>query len=157
MDTFSDWLTEVAADQVVIAPSDLGAEARGNQWSFALTSRQAAVLSPAHVASFVRAVAAARGRLLSERGAAPMLFSCWHDDQASQLRFSLVSASHDRLPFHCEVDQSATLESIAASFLDSPYHDGFALSSAFDTDANGEGDAVRVLPVWVVTLPSTAV
>jgi len=33
-----------------------------------------------------------------------MIFYCWHDRQARQLRFSLVSSAHGRLPFACEIE-----------------------------------------------------
>ncbi len=155
-DPFLDWLPEVADDEVLIAPDDIVAEARGNQWSFAVTSQQAAALGTAQVASFVHAVAAARGRWLAVRNAVPMLFYCWHDELAAQLRFSLVSTRHGRLPFGCEVEQAASLDSVVSSFLGSPYHDGIRLIEASESDPASEGEADRPLPVWVARLPSAA-
>ena len=46
-----------------------------------------------------------------------MLFYCWHEAQTRQLRFSLVSAAHGRLPFGCAVDPEAKLASIAADIV----------------------------------------
>lgn len=148
---FLDWLPEVAADEVVIEPSNIVAEARGNLWSFSVTSAEAAALDPAHVASFVREVAKARRRHLSARGATAMRFYCWHDEQAAQLRLSLVSADHGRLPFACSIEPAepaADLESVVASFLNSSYHDGIPLADG----PVGENDPERALPVWVLTL-----
>jgi len=41
-----------------------------------------------------------------------MIFYCWHDFQVRQLRFSLVSKSHGRLPFGCETKQTTDLSSV---------------------------------------------
>ena len=46
-----------------------------------------------------------------------MLFYCWHEAQTRQLRFSLVSAAHGRLPFGCAIDPGAELASIAADIV----------------------------------------
>ena len=146
---FLEWLPEVAADEVIIEPFDIVAEARGNLWSFSVTSAQAAALRPAHVASFVRSVAEARSRQLSARGLKAMHFYCWHDEQVAQLRLSLVSAVHGRLPFTCSIEPVADLESVVASFLDSPYHDGIPLAVGPEV-AN---DPDRALLVWVLRLP----
>ncbi len=117
---FLEWLPEVAADEIIIEPSSIVAEARGNLWSFSITSTQAAALHPSHVTSFVLAVAETRSRYLLAHGATAMLFYCWHDEQAAQLRFSLVSAEHGYLPFGCSIDPAGKLESVVASFLNSP-------------------------------------
>jgi hypothetical protein len=57
----------------------------------------------------VRTVAVERGRWLAEHGVGPMRFYCWCDDQARQLRFSLVSAGPSLLPFRCLVEPAAEL------------------------------------------------
>lgn len=114
---FPGWLTEVAADAVVIRPDDIIAEARGNLWTFGLDDRQRAAVTPAEVEVFVLAVAAARGQWLAERGLGSMRLYCWHDAQAGQLRLSLVSAGHPALPFGCPVDASADLAAVVRDFL----------------------------------------
>lgn len=152
---FLDCLPEVSADEVIAAPDDIWSEARGNLWSFSITAQQAATLGIEEVTSFVHAVAAARGRRLSARGSAPMLFYCWHDEQAVQLRFSLVSASHDRLPFGCAVAKTDGLDSIVSSFLSSPYHDGIPQSAMSEAGPDSKDNPEVVLPVWVLSLPGS--
>jgi hypothetical protein len=115
---FPEWLAEVAADAVVVRPDDVTAEARGNLWTFGLSAEQQAVVTTAQVEGFVRLVAAARGRWLADRGVGPMRFYCWHDAQARQLRFSLVSAGSG-LPFGCPVEQVAVLGAVVRDFLES--------------------------------------
>ena len=146
---FLGWLPEVAAYEVVSVPSNLIAEARGNLWSFAITSAQAAALALADVASFVRAVAEARRRQIGAHGLPAMLFYCWHDAQVAQLRFSLVSADHGCLPFGCPIESTADLESIVESFLELPYHDGISPAGG-SRDGNHSDSA---LPVRVLSLP----
>lgn len=155
-DPFLEPLPEVCVNEVVIAPDDINAEARGNLWSFALTSNQAAALGLVQVTSFVRAVAAAWDRQLSARGAAPMLLYCWHDEQAAGSRLSLVSAGHGRLPFRRAIDDAAPSESVASSFLGSLSHDGIPFSTPSEDGPEGERDAVGTLPVWVFPLPSSS-
>jgi len=133
---FPAWLAEVAADAVVIRPDDITTEARGNLWTIGLDEDQLAVITPAEVEEFVRAVSAARSRWLAERGAGPMRFYCWYDGQAGQLRFSLVSAGHAALPFVCPVEPAADLAVVVRDFL----------------RVATEVPPVP-LPVWVTTVP----
>ncbi|MCE9560831.1 MAG: hypothetical protein K8U57_02130 [Planctomycetes bacterium] len=114
---FPGWLGEVAADAVVVEPSDVVVEARGNLWTFGLDDEQRATVAPADVEEFVRAVVAARGQWLAKRGLGPMRFYCWHDAQAGQLRFSLISTSHAALPFECPVEPVAAIRAVVQGFL----------------------------------------
>ena len=84
-----------------------------------------------------------------------MLLYCWHDEQAGQFRLSLVSASHGKLPFGCEVAPVEDLGAIIRSFLASPYLGGIPWA---DLRPLASGELARdpltyVLPVWVVRVP----
>ncbi len=118
IETFREWLADVRADEVVIDPFDINVEARGNLWTFGpLTGADLSAWR-----GFADGVVAAReGRLRSagERVGA-MKFYCWHDQQAGQLRVSLVSSSHGRLPFGAETVE-AKLESVIQSLLGPPH------------------------------------
>jgi hypothetical protein len=114
---FPWWLAEVAADAVVVRPDDIIAEASGNLWTFGLDDDQRVATTLAAVEEFVRAVAAARRGWLADHGLGPMRFYCWHDAQAGQLRFSLVSAGPAALPFRCPVDPTVDLAVVARGFL----------------------------------------
>lgn len=46
-----------------------------------------------------------------------MLFYLWHDDQAGQLRFSLVSDLHEKLPFGAKLNIIHTPRTIIEDFL----------------------------------------
>ena len=45
-----------------------------------------------------------------------LLFYCYHDHQAGQLRFNVISASHTELPFGCKYKED-TLDNILKAFL----------------------------------------
>ena len=115
---FSGWLAEVEAAAVVVQPDDIIAEAHGNLWTFGLDDDQRAAITSDEVEAFIRAVFIARGRWLTVRQAGPMRFYCWHDAQAGQLRFSLVSAAHDFLSFECPIELVKDLNVVIQSFLE---------------------------------------
>jgi hypothetical protein len=94
-------------DAIVVDLDDIHHEALANMWSFSPDDDAASDLRPEDVAHFVGQVLEARRRLVAE-GHAAMLFYCWHDAQTRQLRFSLVSAAHGRLPFRIALQHEAT-------------------------------------------------
>ena len=114
---FPTWLSEVAADAVVVRPGEPLAESRDNQWGFGLDDQQRAAVSSDDVEEFVRAVAAGRGRWLAGRDLGPMQFYCWHDAQAGQLRFSLVSGGGIRSLFGRPVEPVSLLRAVVRDFL----------------------------------------
>ena len=122
---FPEWILEVAADAVVVDPGNIAAEAHGNQRWFSISAEMAAIVSIAELETFAAGVADARKAwLLARGGASPMVLYWWHDRQAGQLRFSLVSAAHGRLPFECCVVPAPSFRAIAEDWLKSPYLDG---------------------------------
>ena len=114
---FPEWLAEVAADSVVVRPDDVDVEGCRNLWSFSLSPEQAAGVTVDDVCEFAAGVAAGRRAWLTASGAGPLTMYWWHDVQAGQLRFSLVSASHGRLPFGCAVTAAPCLVVVAADWL----------------------------------------
>lgn len=66
-------------------------EAKKNQWAFSLTIEQADLLIVEDVVDFLEAVIEHRQQKLLDNHASPLKFYCWHDKQAGQLRFSMVS------------------------------------------------------------------
>ena len=153
-----DWLAEVAADPVVVCPDDIDAEARGNRWSFALSPEQAAVVAVADVIAFAAGVEAARRSWLMAHHCKPMVMYWWHDAQAGQLRFGLVSASHGRLPFGCSVVPALSLEAVVAEWLASPYLHGIPLDelSLLSPDVVTPEPPPLALPFWSVVVSPDA-
>jgi hypothetical protein len=154
---FADWLPDVVADSVVVDPIDIVAEANGNQWSFSIIPEIAAAASVADVDAFAAAVADARRAWLLARGAGPMVLYWWHDEQTGQLRFSLVSAVHGRLPFRSRVIPAASFRLIAEEWLKSPYLDGIPWAELRLLAAGEEEQEAEPPPpnlrVWSSQLP----
>src|SRR5262245_19091695 len=100
-DPIAVWLRDVVDDEVVIDPDAINVEAIRNLRCFSLEAEQTTRDSPGEVAAFLRAVVAARNDWLNARkiGTEQMRLYCWFDEQAGQLRLSMVSATHGRLPF----------------------------------------------------------
>jgi hypothetical protein len=121
---FADWLPDVVRDPVVVRPDDIIAEARGNQWSFSLTPSQAASVTIPEVLAFAAEVSRGRTEWLRRHSSAPVVLYWWHDSQAGQLRFSLVSASHGRLPFGCPLSPAPELATIVSAWLAAPISGG---------------------------------
>jgi hypothetical protein len=154
-DGLAAWLVAATADAVVVRPDSIESEAQGNLWWLSLSVEEVATVSASEVEEVVRAIAAARGRWLTGNAAGPMIFYCWHDEQAGHLCLSLVSVNHGRLAFACEVAPVDDLDAIVRSFLASPYFEGVPwseLQSVSTEDATGEA-LPHVLPVWLTRVP----
>lgn len=151
---FIEWLADVAADPVVIRADSIEAEARSNMWSFSLSPEQVAAVCTADVVRFAGQVAEARRAWLAARKAGPMVLYWWHDAQAGQLRFCLVSAVHGHLPFGCKLVAAPSLESLVEEWLGSPHLHGIAWSELRPSAADDDTDAPRPpLAVWSQTVP----
>ena len=113
-ETLQTWLRDVAADEICVDPTRPNAEAQANLWTFG----PAAGASLSDWREFVGEVVLAREHRLRVRGMSEreMRLYCWHDQQAGQLRLSLISASPGRLPFGSPV-AAAELDDVLRSWL----------------------------------------
>lgn len=102
-------------DEIVVDATDINHEASSNLWSFSPDDEESLGITAEALADFIGQVLVARQKQLS--GNVPMLFYCWHEAQTRQLRFSLVSSTHGRLPFGCAIEPGAELASIAADIV----------------------------------------
>ena len=145
----SSWFTMAKDDAVEIDPDDINHEARTNMWSFSPTDEKTPQIEAADIVEFIRQVIAARRSALKGED---MLFYCWHDAQCRQLRFSLVSRSHGRLPFRCEVRETQDLTLIADRVVYGDWRNEHYIQAPSE-----EGDAQEpepfILPVFVVPVP----
>lgn len=145
----SNWLTMAKDDAVEIDPDDINHEARTNMWSFSPTDEETPQIHAADIVAFIGEVIAARRSALKGED---MLFYCWHDAQCRQLRFSLVSRSHGRLPFRCELRETQDLSLIAESVVNGDWrNEDFMQAPSEDGDA--QVPLPFVLPVFVVAVP----
>ena len=145
----SNWLAMTKDDAVEIAPDDINHEARTNMWSFSPTDVETPQIHAADIVEFIGQVIAARRSAVKGED---MLFYCWHDAQCRQLRYSLVSRSHGRLPFRCALRETQDLALIAEQVVNGDWRNENYMQAPSE-----EGDAQEqvpfVLPVFVVAVP----
>ncbi len=111
------------------SPSDVHEEARRNMWSISISQEQAEALTKEDFLTFIEEVLQYKTRQVQDSDTDHgMLFYVWFDEQACQLRGSLVSDFHLRPPFACSLQLVDTPEDIVDNFLSSKYHDGIPSS-----------------------------
>lgn len=159
---FRDWLSEIADSPLTVDASEVGLsrEAHDNCWAFSFTQEQIESLSSEDLIGFLDAVAEIYQSQLSEwlEQGLEFIFYYWFDEQASQLRLSVVSASHGILPFSSPIQVIPDINQMVERFLSSPYHDGLPLEEFVEVTQIGSGfeSAVQVPPlqVWTKSLLS---
>lgn len=140
-EVLQQWLDLARDDEVVIDPEHINHEAQSNLWRFSPTDEQTPGITVAGIGGFINAILEARRASL---GRSAMLFYCWHDAQVRQLRFSLVSQSHGRLPFGRKTRHTEQVEDIAQRL----YADWHELPRQIHTP-----EATRhILPVFVAAI-----
>ncbi|MEB1528641.1 hypothetical protein [Xanthomonas sp. WHRI 7945] len=130
------WLQLAERDAIVCDPLDIAREAQANLWAFSPREDQNVGIETESVTRFVEAVAASRHAALIDASAPAMTFYCWHDRQVRQLRFSLVSSSHGRLPF-ARAPRAVALRDVVASVV----HDDWLNPAWGAQDDSGSGSA----------------
>lgn len=150
----NDWFAMAKDDAVEIDPADINHEAMSNMWCFSPTDEETPQIHAAAVDAFIRQLIAARGSAVTGKD---MLFYCWHDAQCRQLRFSLVSRAHGRLPFRREIRATQDLSLIVARVVDGDWRNEHVMQAAQDDDDAPETASSElepfILPVFVVPLP----
>ncbi len=156
---FPGWLAEVASDEIVVDPEDIKAECLPNMWCFSVSPEQAGATTVQDVKDFISQIVEARSSQLRalEHPAGSMVFYCWHDFQAGQLRFSLVSASHGHLPFGNKLQPVGGVERIIESWLTSPWLHGIPLTDVRCESGPPEEEEEDEENTWVVEIWSTPV
>lgn len=138
-------------DAVVIDPENINHEAISNMWSFSPTEAETPQMHAADIVEFIRELVAARSGAL---GGENMLFYCWHDAQCRQLRFSLVSRAHGRLPFRCDLRETQDLALIAERVVNGDWRNRHVMQAPSEEEDEQEQEQVPfILPVFVVPVP----
>lgn len=155
----AEWLPDVVNDPVVVQPDDLNSEARRNLWSFSLSREMAATITVAHVERFSEKIIEARRKWLTVKGAEAMWIYWWHDEMVGQLRFSLVSTTHGRLPFGSRVIATPRLSEIIAAWLNSrclegiPWEEPQGIDDEILARHDHSDHEARDLRVWSAVIP----
>ena len=147
----NNWLTMAKDDAVEIDPDNINHEAMSNMWSFSPTDEETPQIHAADIVAFIGQVIAARRSALAGE---EMLFYCWHDAQCRQLRFSLVSRSHGRLPFRCELRETQDVSLIAERVVNGDWrNEHYMQAPSEDGDEQEHEHEPFILPVFVVAVP----
>ncbi|UQV43996.1 hypothetical protein KIV45_19135 [Janthinobacterium lividum] len=136
-------------DAVEIDPDNINHEAMTNMWSFSPTDEETPQIHAADIVEFIGHVIAARSSALKGED---MLFYCWHDAQCRQLRFSLVSRSHGRLPFRRELRETQDLALIVDRVVNGDWRNAHFMQAPSE-EGDEQEQARFVLPVFVVPVP----
>jgi hypothetical protein len=146
---FDRWLARVVGNEVVTDADDILREAHENLELFAPRSDELRGVSVGSVTDFLGQLIRRRHEQLHD---APMTLYCWHDGQAGQLRVSMVSTSHQKLPFKCMIHIVATPEVIARSVVEHDWHAKEAPPAPAAADSLADDEAAFVLSVFAVVL-----
>lgn len=115
------WLNDVVSDEIVIDRDDINKEGNSNLWGFSFSDEEIRMqgLTLQEAKDFIQEVVRARKarRAALRLPAGSLIFYCWVDFLLGQLRFSLVSASHGRLPFGARLQAVDDAEVILESWL----------------------------------------
>ena len=145
----NNWLAMAKDDAVEIDPDDINHEATSNMWSFSPTDEETPQIHAAEIVAFIgELIAARRSALAGEE----MLLYCWHDAQCRQLRFSLVSRSHGRLPFRCALRETQDVSLIAERAVNGDWRNEQYMQAPSE-EGDEEEAAPFILPVFVVAVP----
>jgi len=136
-------------DLVEIDPDNINHEAISNMWNFSPTDEETPQIHAAEIVEFIEELIAARSSALVGE---EMLFYCWHDAPCRQLRFSLVSRSHGRLPFRCELRETQDLALIAERVVNGDWRNEHYMQAPPE-DGDEQEAAPFVLPVFVAPVP----
>ncbi len=154
---FREILAEIDAAGIVIDTNGT-TEPNGNLCSISITNEQAAGLSEDDVICFMYDAAHRFDALRAAKSPQlPMTFSCWVDDQAGQLRFSVVSSVS--LPFGFSVRRCGDAGIVAMEFINCPWLEGIQLSDLRDVgpdddiDCTGSDSQPATLNVFCIALP----
>jgi len=109
-------------------------------------------LTVASVVAFVRFAIDDRREWLLRHGGHVMRFYCWHDFQSRQLRLSLVSASHGRLPFGRVVEETGDLQRVIREIVDFDWLNETHMQAPESSHEDSE-ELPRPLLVYVQVLP----
>lgn len=154
---FMEELKEIVEDPLFIGNSieDLADEAAENTWSISMGQELANDFTMEELVSFFTQVQTNRKEQIVHTSDHPMIFYAWFDWQSASLRFSLMSAFQEKLPFGSKYKTVASIEPIIVEFLQFQFHDGFPFTEIHDevpTETEEKEKVNEPFNVYVVIL-----
>lgn len=131
---FIEELNEIIEDPIFIGNSidDLFSETGENTWGVSMGQELANEFTIEELVLFFTQVQTNRKEQIVQTSDHPMIFYAWFDWQAASLKFSLISAFHEKLPFNSSYKTIANIEPIIAEFLQFPFHNGIPIIEVHD-------------------------
>ena len=117
-------------EEIVTAPLFIcsGKSEYDNMWCISISSDLAKIVTAEDFDIFFKKVISSRRtQAKALNPATSMLFYLWFDEQASQLRFNIISDTDKGPPFGCKVIHTTDCTAIFEDFLKYPYHDGIPI------------------------------
>ena len=108
----NNWLSELRDEISIIESTELNKEAHENMYTFTISEHN---FKEWGLDSIQKFILDCRDLYISHKPNIPMKFYSWFDEQAGQLRISMVSSSHNKLPFRGKIqncDLSVLLSNI---------------------------------------------
>ena len=100
----------------------LDTEISSNMWAISLDNKVMKDISIDKLLEFINNFVNKKKQQVSELNiSCSVIFYLWFDEMASQLRFNIISDSHSKLPFGCELNIINSPQSILAQFLQSQH------------------------------------
>jgi hypothetical protein len=117
-------LEEYIAEQIFITDNsnDIDKEIDKNYWLITGTNEQISSLTSTEwLDYFNRLIVNRQCQLNNSKVKTDLVFYCYHDELAGQLRFNIISATHTKLPFGCKYIED-TLENVLNAFINDKYN-----------------------------------
>lgn len=124
-----------------------------NMWAISFGKRFATKVTKKELLTFINRLIHARGEQVSALDC-PATFYLWHDAQAAQLRFNILSGHRTRLPFSSIVAVQNSIDSILEEFLSMGMDNLIPWNQleALDTNEDDDDEIVHTTKVFKVFL-----
>ena len=145
---FIESLEEIVSDKILITDEvdNLKEETSNNSWSISGSKEFISQLEIEDIRLFLEKIKINRNQQLNQSNCQiDLIYYSWFDEQACQLRFSLINSNHKKLPFNSKIIFVNNEDEIIDTFLNSEYHDGIPFEELQDGDIKDFQEAERLI------------
>ncbi len=133
----------------------LNMEISTNMWAISIAPKTLKNISLDYLSEFVKNLLHKKLQQISQLAiSCPVIFYMWFDEMPSQLRFNIISESHNQLPFACKLNIINLPEKILINFLKSQHNQIIPWTDLIEiTDDSDEVEEIPfILDVFVIQL-----
>ena len=99
--TLQTWVDELSEEIVLDHSTDVGKQGIANMVTIGVGNESLKSWGKKSVKEFILAC---RDLIHNKSPGQSMLFYCWYDEQAGQIRFSAIDSEHKNPPFQCDLE-----------------------------------------------------